>query len=74
MDVKLSGVLCAQAERNVVDAMTQCQKPDMAGLQQLVTPVGAEIQAADKLTLVGSTPIKEASPERIWSQPPLLQI
>lgn len=48
----LSAVLVAQAERNVVEAMTQCQKPDMAGLQQLVTPVGTEIQAADCLTQV----------------------
>ena len=51
--------LSVQAERNVVEAMTQCQKPDMAGLQQLVTPVGAQIQAADKLTQVGSTLINE---------------
>ena len=55
MDIKFSAAPCAQAERNVVDAMTQCQKPDMAGLQQLVTPVGTEIQGADKLTLVGPT-------------------
>ena len=41
-----------QAERHVVEAMTKCMKPDMAGLQQLVTPVGTEIQAADQLTQV----------------------
>ena len=42
----------AQAERDVVEAMTQCKKPDMGGLQQLITPVGEAIQAADKLTQV----------------------
>ena len=35
-----------------MEAMTKCKKPDMAGLQELVTPVGTEIQAADKLTQV----------------------
>jgi hypothetical protein len=41
-----------QAERDVVEAMTQCKKPDMGGLQQLIMPVGEAIQAADKLTQV----------------------
>lgn len=44
--------IIAQAERDVVEAMTQCKKPDMGGLQQLITPVGEAIQAADKLTQV----------------------
>lgn len=39
-----------QAERTVVEAMSQCKQPDLAGLQTLVQPVGAEIAAADKLT------------------------
>ena len=50
----------AQAERNVVEAMTKCKKPDIAGLQQLVTPVGTEIQAADKLTQVQSSMCRAA--------------
>lgn len=52
--------LVTQAERNVVEAMTQCKRPDMAGLQQLVTPVGTEIQAADKLTQVSIPPSRSA--------------
>lgn len=39
-----------QAERVVVEAIAQCQQPDMQGLQKLVEPVGLEISAADKLT------------------------
>ncbi|CAL8460663.1 g193 [Coccomyxa elongata] len=40
----------AEAERVVVEAIAQCKKPDMGGLQKLVEPVGIEISAADKLT------------------------
>ena len=45
------GMHAVQAERAVVEAIGQCQKPDMAQLQGLVEPVGAEIAAADRLTL-----------------------
>ena len=34
----------------VVEAISQCQQPDMAGLQSLVEPVGAQIVLADKAT------------------------
>ena len=43
-----------------MESMTKCKKPDMAGLQQLVNPVGTEIQAADKLTQV-SPPVKQSA-------------
>lgn len=39
-----------QAERAVVDAIGQCQQPDMGQLQGLVQPVGGQIAAADRLT------------------------
>ncbi|KAK9822160.1 hypothetical protein WJX81_002108 [Elliptochloris bilobata] len=38
------------AERGVVEATTTCQKPDQAGLQALLAPVAAQIDAADMLT------------------------
>lgn len=44
------GHRAAQAERAVVEAIGQCQKPDMGQLQGLVEPVGAQIAAADRLT------------------------
>jgi adenylyl cyclase-associated protein len=33
----------------VVEAMSQCRQPDVAALQKLVEPVGAEIAAAERL-------------------------
>ena len=61
MPSRLEITLVTQAERNVVEAMTQCKRPDMAGIQQLVTPVGTQIQAADKLTQV-SLPLGASAP------------
>ena len=34
----------------MVEAISQCQRPDSAGLGKLVEPVGAQIQAADAAT------------------------